>query len=1236
MKPSFLTQGPNIGRGKHQRGFALVILLGILVLLVVLVVGFLISASTERASSSAFDASVAARHFGDVGVSLVQGQINIATTQGAEVAWTSQPGMIRTFGTSGTLLNAYKLYSAPEMISESVPLTNGISPDAPPADWATSSAHWTDLNAPVELNGRKTFPILDPPTNTFAGFSIDNAPGSTTYQSAPMPVRWLYILKDGRLVVPTGTGTTATITGDLADNPIVGRVAFWTDDETCKVNINTASSGTFWDVPHADGTAEKDLANYQPAQREFQRYPGHPAMTSLKEALPGSTLTADDIYKITPRIVGGGSNQGTQIASGSISPENPPDRLYANVSELIFDPSRSRYPGLDRNTVEKAKFFITANSRAPEVNLFNLPRIACWPVFKDLAPNRVTAFDKLIAFCSTVDGQPYYFQREDSFSATNDINIARNVALYEYLQYLTRSSIPGFGGNFLAKYNLDRDQILTEIFDYIRSTNLFDDNLDPGNLASTKPFTPGRVFKQVQNQTYGVHVPMRGHGAVVPTVRQSNETTGFGRAFTLSEFGVGFICNAAPDDPSTGSFDESLGSNDATKNRALAGTPLPVGQKSIQAIIIMEFFSAMHGFTVMRPDLRVQIEGLGNMTIQDNDGNLHQIFPNLDSEVLVCNSSPDNISANRSLGGRTDWRYQFAMKGAKGKDTPDSEHAAGHPKGAPTRGSVPGDAVLRGGEPRTQEDIFPFIGIPVKIPAPIAGGTMTMNATNLTVKIFAGNRAGAQGDLLQTINITLPQATLPVPNLFDKVLKFGASDIPVETWWNFPIVQPSTTTYSYLGTPSGRLRYVLENPGGNASSPAQFFYDGYDVVRTVLPKHGDYRLVAGQSNVPNTVFVPHRYYNSTNIMLASNLGGGTDSTSGLRYFDSGGKYIASANYSSSITPDIHAEASASERPEQTGDYDTGVGRHSDGPYINKPDEGDSLRSGSWIPYLSDRTDLQAPGGPTFFSPNRQIPSPGMFGSLPTGIKSGIPWQTLLFRPNSSHPGSMAPKDHLILDLFWMPVVEPYAISDRFSTAGKINMNYQILPFTYITRSSGLRALLASEKVTVIPTNQGNAYKTSGGDYRKTIDAEATLAQFRTKFQQGDVFKSASEICDLWIVPQGGSASQSYWDNNKLTGDNLRERVYTTLYPRLTTKSNTYTVYFRAQALKKVPGSTVGSWTEGKDVILGEYRGSTTLERFINPDAKIPDYAANPNNIPSEETLDSFYKWRVIENKQFAP
>ena len=49
-------------------------------------------------------------------------------------------------------------------------------------------------------------------------------------------------------------------------------------------------------------------------------------------------------------------------------------------------------------------------------------------------------------------------------------------------------------------------------------------------------------------------------------------------------------------------------------------------------------------------------------------------------------------------------------------------------------------------------------------------------------------------------------------------------------------------------------------------------------------------------------------------------------------------------------------------------------------------------------------------------------------------------------------------------LFWMPVVEPYAISMPAATRGKINLNTQIVPFDYIKRNTAMHALMKAERV----------------------------------------------------------------------------------------------------------------------------------------------------------------------------
>ena len=81
---------------------------------------------------------------------------------------------------------------------------------------------------------------------------------------------------------------------------------------------------------------------------------------------------------------------------------------------------------------------------------------------------------------------------------------------------------------------------------------------------------------------------------------------------------------------------------------------------------------------------------------------------------------------------------------------------------------------------------------------------------------------------------------------------------------------------------------------------------------------------------------------------------------------------------------------------------------------------------------------------------------------------------------------------------------------------------------------------------------------------------------------------------------------------------------------------------RVQTLKKARNSSVTVWTEGTDQVLSEYRGSQTIERYVDPaDPKLPDFTSpndnNGNGIPdNQEALDAYYKFRVLNSKKFSP
>ena len=355
-----------------------------------------------------------------------------------------------------------------------------------------------------------------------------------------------------------------------------------------------------------------------------------------------------------------------------------------------------------------------------------------------------------------------------------------------------------------------------------------------------------------------------------------------------------------------------------------------------------------------------------------------------------------------------------------------------------------------------------------------------------------------------------------------------------------------------------------------------------------------------------------------------------------------------------------------------GDFDNGLAAMSDGPYINTPDDMASYPGGLYNGW-TESYDLSILND-VFMTPNRKISSPVSFGSLPSAAVQDRPWQNLLFRPASgvNHPGKAgfsidgtsltgAPPDHVWLDFFWMPIVEPWAISETFSTAGKINMNYQIAPFSYIRRSTGVQAVLKTGGVTAVSSiasryTTGKYIKSDGSnltDSRSSgappkindqspfpVNLDETLKGFDARLSNNAaLFRTASEICELPIVPVASEASYnslqdgSWWNNWQYTGDNTKEATYNDIYPRLTTKSNTYTVHYRVQMLKKLPGGDQTTWDESKDKVASELRGSTLIERFLDPNATYPDYATAFSTSASLETL---YRFRVLQRSQFTP
>jgi hypothetical protein len=1644
----------------NRSGSALLIILGCVALLTILVTAFLITAGTEFTTSNFYAKGVTTKLLSENVINLVMAQLregarSTDVNTSAPVAWASQPGMIRTYDNTGNPYKYFKLYSDDNMIgSGSFDETAQQIPTGS-SGWSSKPNGYVDLNEPV--NG--TYPILDPAAEgSVEGFSY--AAQTDTTNPLPMPVKWLYVLKDGTITVGTssGAGTAVTITGAKTSNPVIGRVAFWSDDETCKVNINTASEGSFWDLPVASNSEElgnpNETAPYGystsvPSNEEFQRMPGHPATTSLSAVFgygtnpvlpdtgldangpvypltPGTTgtyaTTFGPYFSLTPRYASGGSMGGAQPAYGA-NPANqlpfilPAYRLYDSVDELIFDPARqplsaanlALYPATIGNTstgivpngrmavgtspqiIEQRRFFITAHSRAPEETLFGTPRISLWPLQAQTEAR--TAKDNLLAFCSTINGNPYYFQRATYFqylpfgaasptstldaygnpgnssqSATQDFpdaptstlvspgvgNVARNENLYAYLQALTNSdrTIPGFGGDFLDKYpgaggTSDRDEILTEMFDLIRSgVNTL--NISP-NVFPNYTFTP-----------YGANAGFgAGCGSTVPIAISSNgsstpNTHGLGRTYGVAEVALCFMASdidlndgkihgtetapipltaAGSPDPTGGSNRISIGaglpwacaidypnaitsppqflswdtgtdtySSYYQKGGVLyspsTNAPMPMGSTvtigdpqttAVQAFLMIRPYCLLTGVPMVAPKIRIRVTNLDQLTIttkishtQTKTTNLG--FPPAGSAVADYNSF-DYLSEYTSGGLLETWMpngnfpwggpaHQFGLNdGTVGTST-----SGNYPFYGSSTPILPAYPSPFGGEdtdpwltsstaspvpnnnvppppPKQIHDLAVNTGSSDRSVSNFAPTTMTLNGTTLKVDVFDGQTPSiAEAALLQTLYINIPNMTLPVPSI---EMDYGEPDAcesaaagsagglnlagpRIPGYGGTPWGSPPASSFQYpsSATPDtnqtytyGALNYywqaafdprVLAQRSRSESynsGTGNIIYRG-DVVRSFVlnpngPSGGDMRLLAAnpfqnqntatgsasdlfaplgsaKGSYPDPTQGPYtspfiRQLHSlisdngdgrtllgllqtglqpTSVLTNPNLQGGAlpAGTTALPYgymaarglgdsyggvFSTGmgqvnGALFPNENFAGAsapmVTPELTGAFMDGANGTIPGDWTDGLGPSGDGPFVMKPDEAAQGDNGGTFSNNYFQSNQNVDKSATSFSPNRQVPSPLIFGTLPSRAIQGVPWCTLLFCPNPAandankvHPGFGigsgtpgpedvppyqtgaapyygGPPDHLWLDLFWMPIVEPYAISEPFSTAGKVNLNYEIVPFgymnnaAYIHRSTALHAVMKSTRILAIPTHANDGClsppplpnqtlyvwpnvktinlteDTPPGSnqpsfsYRYGINLQATIDDAESAFQQRflgpakDIFRSASEICNIFLVPQAVPGSnyfsfpgypgqlpaspplpalptdatyasmQNWWSNFKLTGDNGRESPYSQIYPRLTTKSNTFQIHMRVQVLSQTTADrSTGTFdTAGGDSVVGEYRGSAIVERYLDPNqSTLPDFAT-AFATDQTKTVDNYVQYRVVSTHAFNP
>lgn len=1344
---------------------ALVLVLAALALLSFLVVLVLtMTRNEDRAAKSSADI-IEVRTLAGLPEQIVISQIRRATSNlGAGFTWASQPGMIRLFASGGTdttgraaLYEAYRLYSSPRMVVLGSEF-NATTEPASYQGWSSSTALFTDLNEPIPLRPvvksgetatpsqdepRLVYPILDPGAMKLVeGFDLAGgaAPGASATHPLPMPAMWLYVLRDGRVIAPKGgEGATASFeTGTATEsNPIVGRIAFWTDDESCKVNLNTAGEPAPWDEPRANSKVDRAYAAFQPAQSEFHRQSGHPAFTALspvfqsfgrKDATSNAVEnaftpvpdpagitttgtfeanTAADAEKFRdyvesnlrplPRSVDHrddlnldrGSRHGTKPPAEKVRLKN--ERLFSTIDELLFDTERRpmKVSGdgltlaqtLNEDDIRRARFFLTTHSAAPETNPFNGPKISLWPVQE--SESLRTRTDRRMTLAATLAGNAYYWQRAKEWSGNGspgssqstgeDVSIRRNLELIGYLQDIATLPVPGYGGSLSEKLGgspSNSDQIITAMFDLLRwGVNVENADAKAGEVFHYLP--PGRLG--------GGGAETEGGYSAVPMILSSADNTqmrGFGRFPTITEVALVFVATEAEKKDDKYVDEDGDGLADKTSK--------------LRMFVILEPFCPVPGVPAATPAVRYRIRGLDQVKIS--------------GKPLFAANYPDT---NRCVSmGPEGMRM---VEGATGFNGLASQFLK--PDGTPKKA---------GGD---ENDGFPFLSQEITLDEAVEVKKQIAftAADTLTVEILPAFGATDADAVIQTLRIPLPErCDIPVPGLD---LNHPSVDVPARfaiREKRQPLIQHGDVVRSVEADPSlpwrGDLR-LLALMGTRGNAPVSFDGDPQaagDPGRCVFPSPVRLAERFAMTDASKRALHSLRSGAYTDEQFSTAAAGDPRQ----RTEDTSGRLLAGFPYPPLFAPAVVSmpRESGSVFPGainvdgRPGDWNNGPGLIEDGPYVAKPDNnntpneveasGSAKATGGWFQrggdFLPDEEGINS-------APHRQMASAVAFGSLPTGVhprggdtsagKDPRPWQTLLFCPNPAsrqteagqeikpedHFGFMSPPDHMWLEFFWMPVTEPWLMSPGCSTAGKVNLNTQIMPYSYIQRTTAMHAALRGVRITAIPaaaaaSSAGDAFyknpaRVTSQEFRYPVNAKATLQGMdQERFQKGDVFRSASEICEMFLVPKrfgesdAGTDSGSDHDygnakataglaHNKMiewwngkpgdqqdafeaTGDNTREAPYAQLYPRLCTRSNVFQVHYRVQLVRKSRSVKPDEIDLAKDTITAEYRGSTIIERYIDPnDREIPDAATQAAGTMS---LDDHYKYRIVSRQPFTP
>ena len=1089
----------------RDKGVALIITLSLLVVATILVTGFLVSMRTERQAAQAMANSqltdAIAQDAVQHAIALLDNNIPQPVPPGQSPKpqnWIVSPGLLtKVTGIDGTT-PAY------------IPLSTNPDPFNPP------TTNYVDLNAAI-------------PGSNPAGNYIDTAVG-------PMLATWVNVLRN-----PLAPAS--------ATNPVVGRYAFWMDDENAKINVNTAygkpaslqtAANQIYRTNPLDGIAPSsgyEQVGFDALQSTTDTYPGdgtHMANGTVANAVGTSILSgsteisarlyplwhpsamnldvlptdpaclnraalADWIFNGVYNAMYGGVINNTVYPGGATTPlaykqaNGGRYRPLAYPEQIMqFVTADSSGNPTDPTLFSRNKFNLTAYNRAPEFNAFGKPRL--------LMENRIRT--KSTGLANDSMGNLGVSGAETEFCQTPDFDL--NGPMYFHGDDNSAVSNPSSCYNDLGSVQMVADYIAT----------LLNRNDWPG--------MPARSFVDKW-------------GGDANALREADQV-----AWNIASLGT-YSSNL--ENSGTNTQDWPDGSNLVFVKALNAATPDSKNHVSPTVSLVTDQPVASPAPIYLDPNRCLRVGKLSGKAIMPFNGKprLNEVVMSITATPVDPTNQPGVFALAMSLqcelyAGRrcppgtfspslglyfslTHFFYTISdaagdkavqmMMGSSPKG--DAGASDGYPGGilghqAGGSGNSAGTSTfincLGGSLPPGSSAVFPADHYLVLATAVGSG----IYASNSATTIFAPATPGASPP-------PTAQGFKGIVNVSAKAriaLYAGNGDV-YRTWEIVPVWDNVNTTQAALQPPASQQDSITWN---------------FNLDLTNLP-------IATNTVFTRSLEVPD-----------ARLGGGTH--------DKNGNALWVLNPEAADPSQVKADSLYKENSNSMG----GVL---------------DLDDYSWL-------DAQ-----NYFYPNCPRPSIGFLSCVPTGMQRGLPSQTLTFGPSASRTDL---PDWLLLDLL-APALQdtlqpaPAPLSYLHGTMGKINLNALINPL-YLnpasTRTLPMQALFKN----MVPDSQLLQMA------KNVVTHNLSGLDWGARGQ----YDYIGELCEVAGVADSGNTN---WQ---------KETIIRNLANLLTTQSNTFKVYALAQVVsvqKKAGNTDYGAVETGDTVTVnGEKRFESVIERSVWP------------------------------------